>query len=51
MAKSAAPKQSTSDQLTSLAERARSDSIGSIDHAVNAKAIALGNEEVQAAIQ
>ena len=34
-----------------LAERARMESIGSIDHAVNAKAVALSNDEVKAAIR
>ena len=37
--------------LAELVERARSESIGSIDHATNAKAIALSDARVQAAIR
>ena len=38
------------DAVAELATRARNDSIGSIDHVVNAKAIALSNSEVQTMI-
>jgi hypothetical protein len=40
-----------SDVVDDLVERARAESIGSIDHAVNAKAIALGDGDVQSAIR
>ena len=49
MAKPVHPK--TSDPVAELAERARNDSIGSIDHATNAKAVALNNNEVQSHIR
>ena len=50
MAKSDAQKD-VSGIVQDLAERARMESIGSIDHAVNAKAVALSNDEVKAAIR
>jgi hypothetical protein len=46
-----AAKSSPNDALAELVERARSESIGSIDHAANAKAIALTNAQVQDAIR
>ena len=50
MAKSDAQKD-VSGIVQDLAERARMESIGSIDHTVNAKAVALSNDEVKAAIR
>jgi hypothetical protein len=44
-------RRATPDVVADLVEQARTESIGSIDHALNAKAIALSNEKVQAALR
>jgi len=44
-------KQNLDRALADLAEQARRDSIGSIDHLANAKAIALGDPKVQEALK
>jgi hypothetical protein len=45
------PTRAAKDALSELVDKAIADSIGAIDHATNAKAIALANKEVQAAIR